>query len=198
MCVWLQLSAPVKLFGSCTLHSFYRVITTQTTLIISHTQIHNVAFSLSVTLGYTRNISLTHTLSEKYNSVYSCLPGDKILLLLSPFSWTNLLCFPLTFMSAKRSVYSHCSLTMWHVTSLLAGHLMSQHRLSASEQRLTDWLLCRSVNFAEERWKAISRQVREGWFSRLTEKVTQCTGRYVMPYNFMLWWPSPGAVQHGK
>ncbi len=130
-----------------------------------------------MTLGYAFNISLTHTLSEKYNSVYSCLPGDKILLLLSPFSWTNLLCFPLTFMSAKRSVYSHWhgSLTMWHVTSLLAGHVMSQRRLSAGERWLTDWLLCRSMNFAEERWKAISRQVREGWFSRLTEKVTRGT-----------------------
>lgn len=75
----------------------------------------------------------TETHTHTQNSIYSLLPGDKILLLLSPFSWTNLLCFALTFMSGKRSMCSRwcSSLTMWHVTSLLAGHVTSQRRLSS-------------------------------------------------------------------
>lgn len=140
-------------------------------------------FSKSLATIMASYLSRTHNHSEKYNSVYSCLPGDKILLLLSSFSWTNLPCFPLTFMSANCTVYSHCHgyLTMWHVTSLLARHVMSQRRLSAGERRLTDWLLCKSMNFAVERWKAISRQVR---LRRIAEKVTRGTGMYALPYIF--------------
>ena len=165
-------------------------------LIPCDTSNHSHSLSLSLSLSLSHTHACAHTQTQNYNSIYSCLPGDTILLLLSPFSWTNLLCFHLTFMSAKCSVFSHwnSSLTMWHVTSLLAGHVMCS--LSASERRLTDWLLCKSMNFSEARWKAILRQVREEWFTHLAKKVTLGMGMYIGPYTFLLLWRSLVAVVH--